>query len=108
VRQGSLNTQLNPLDEIMFRKWVTTNNVPFDPNAPPSDYDMRGFWQGLQQQNPRAFSAVDPYDKRLHYTDYYKNPSHETFSNQSRFGAGAQSADVVNSIMRAIWASQGR
>jgi hypothetical protein len=76
--------------------------VPFDPNAPPSDYDMRGFWQATQQQNPRAMTAVDPYDKRLHYTDYYKNPSHDTFSNESRFGAGALDATTINDFMRAL------
>lgn len=79
------NTALNPLDELQFRQWVGDNKVPFDPNAQNSDYDMRGFWRGMQQQHPKANSAVDPNDNRLHYPDYWKTPSHETFSGESQW-----------------------
>jgi hypothetical protein len=46
---------------------------------------MRGFYQGLQQQNPKAQSAIDPNDSRLHYPDYWKTPVHESFSNESQW-----------------------
>ena len=46
---------------------------------------MRGFYQGLQQQNPRAQSAIDPNDSRMHYPDYWKTPIHQTFSNESQW-----------------------
>jgi hypothetical protein len=78
-------TQLSPLDELAFRGWVKQNGVPFDPNAAQSDYDMRGFYQGLQQQNPRAVSAVNANDGRLHFPDYWKTPLHQTFSGESKF-----------------------
>lgn len=91
VRPGAdnFNTPLAPLDEMAFRSWVAGNNVPFNPDAgAPQDYNMRGFWRGLQQQNPRAVTGVNPNDQQLHFPDYWKTPYHETFSNESQY-AGA-------------------
>jgi hypothetical protein len=83
---ASYNTQLDPGQEQFFRQWVTQNKVPFNPdNISLQDYDMRGFYQGLQQQNPKAQAAVDPNDSRLHYPDYWKTPTHQTFSNESQW-----------------------
>lgn len=83
---ASYNTQLDPGQEQFFRQWVTQNKVPFNPDATgQQDYDMRGFYQGLQQGNPKAVSAIDPNDSKLHYTDYWKTPSHETFSSASQW-----------------------
>lgn len=81
----SYNTQLSPLDEMAFRQWVKQNGIPFDPNAASSDYDMRGFYQGMQNQNPMARSAVNETDGKLHYSDYYKTPSHQSFSRESQW-----------------------
>ncbi len=82
----NLNTQLSPLDEFAYRQWVQSNGVPTNPNATaPQDYDMRGFYQGLQQGNPRAQSAIDPNDGRMHYPDFWKTPLHQTFSNESQW-----------------------
>jgi hypothetical protein len=79
-------TSLNPLDEMAYRQWVADNNVPTDPTASgPQDYDMRGFYRALMQQNPRAQSAIDPNDNKMHYPDFWKTPSHETFSNESQW-----------------------
>ncbi len=78
---------LTPLDgpmEHAFQQWVKTNNVPFDP-SPESDYDMRGFFKGLITGDPRAVSGVNPYDKQLHFTDAWKTPFHESFSNESMY-----------------------
>ncbi len=83
--QHNYNTPLAPLDEMAFRQWVGQNNVPFDPNAQASDYDMRGFYQGLQQQNPRATAAVNQNDNMMHYPDYWKTPMHQSFSNESQW-----------------------
>jgi hypothetical protein len=79
------NTPLPPMQETMFRQWLQSNNVPFDPRAKASDYDMRGFYSGLMAGDPKALSAVDPNDRKLHYPDYWKTPLHETFSNQSQW-----------------------
>lgn len=86
----NFNTNLGN-QEQRFRKWVDDNNVPFDPTATgPQDYDMRGFWKGLQTGDPAAKSAVDPNDQRLHYPDYWKTPYHETFSNESQWADPAK------------------
>lgn len=83
---ASFNTPLDPGTEQFFRQWVAHNKVPFNPDATePQDYDMRGFYQGLMQQNPKAVSAVDPNDGRLHYPDFWKTPLHATFSNESQW-----------------------
>ena len=91
IPAANYNTALPQMDEFQFRNWVAQNNVPFDPNATaPQDYDMRGFYQGLQQGNPRAQSAVNPNDNRMHYPDNWKTPLHQSFSNESQWaGAGA-------------------
>ena len=78
-------TRLATDDELAFRRWVAGNQVPFDPDASIADYDMRGFWKALQTKDPRAVSAVDPNDQRMHYPDYWKTPYHATFSRESQW-----------------------
>lgn len=88
VAPGASNftTRLDPLQEMMFQKWVGQNNVPFDPNAGGAqDYDMRGFYQGLMNGNPKAMTAVNPNDNALHYPDYWKTPYHQSFSGESKW-----------------------
>jgi hypothetical protein len=82
---------------MMFRQWVQQNLVPFNPNAQgPSDYDMRGYYQGLQQGNPQARpSEVNPNDNLLHYPDYYKTPLHQSFSSESQW-AGPNTPSWIN------------
>lgn len=79
------STPLSTDQELAFRRWAQQNKVPFDPDAKIADYDMRGFWKALQAKDPRAVSAVDPNDQRLHYPDYWKTPYHETFSAESQW-----------------------
>lgn len=79
------DTPLSLPQEKQFRSWVSKNNVPFDPNAGITDYDMRGFWKAQQSGDPSAAQAVDPNDNRIHYPDTFKTPYHETFSNQSQW-----------------------
>jgi hypothetical protein len=92
IPAANYNTQLPQMDEFQFRNWLAQNRVPFDPNATaPQDYDMRGYYQGLTQQNPQARpTEVNPNDMRPHYTDYWKTPLHQTFSAGSQWaGRGA-------------------
>ena len=72
-------------EEEKFLDWVKQNEVPFDPADPFPDYDMRGFYQALSKGDERASTAVDPYDKQIHFPDYWKTPYHETFSNESQW-----------------------
>ncbi len=89
VRPGdhTFNTPLSLRDEITFNKWVQDNKVPFDAKAPISDYDMRGFWQGLQNGDPIAQSSVNPNDQQMHYPDYWKTPYHQSFSSDSQWAS---------------------
>ena len=85
VLSREFNTQLPMMDELQFRNWVAQNNVPFDPNAGPSDYDMRGFYQAAQQQQPGVTTAINPIDNMVHYPDRFKTPMHRSFSNESQW-----------------------
>ncbi len=85
AKPDQYSTTLNPQSELQFRAWLAANKVPFDPNAKLTDYDMRGFWQALQSQDPIAVSAVNPYDKKIHYPDHWKTPYHESFSAESQW-----------------------
>jgi hypothetical protein len=82
---GFYNTPLPPHEEVAFRSWVKKNKVPFDPEAPINDYDMRGFWKGLMSGDPNAVTGVNPNDKQLHFGDYYKTPYHKSFSAESKY-----------------------
>lgn len=84
VQQPSYQTTLSPADEAQFQSWVTTNKVPFDPSA-TSDYDMRGFYKGLQTGNPNALTAINQNDGQMHYSDYWKTPYHKSFSAESQY-----------------------
>lgn len=78
-------TQLKPQEEAQFRNWLATNQVPFDPDAPAQDYDMRGFWAGLNAGDPHAQTGMNANDGKLHYTDWWKTPYHHSFSNDSQW-----------------------
>lgn len=82
AKKGNYFTKLSPEQELAFRSWVAKNKVPFNPNAPVTDYDMRGYWMSLLHGgNPGT--AINPYDHKLHFPDTYKTPYDKTFSNQS-------------------------
>lgn len=85
LAQREMNTPLSFVDEMAFRQWLKDKNVPFQPDAGLTDYDMRGFWRGLQQQDPRAVSGINPNDQRMHYSDAWKTPLHRSFSAGSQW-----------------------
>jgi len=96
AQEQSYTTQLDPLNEMAFRQWVTNNNVPFDPNAGVTDYDMRGYWQALNNGNPMApQTSLNLNDGQQHYTDYFKTPLHKSFSSESKF-AGPDAPSWIN------------
>lgn len=92
---GDYDTKLKLADELAFRAWLAENKVPFDPNAGTTDYDMRGFWQGAQQQRPGMEASVNPNDNRMHYPDAFKTPYHQSFSRESQW-AGPEAPRWVN------------
>jgi len=78
-RRGPFATVLTPSEEAEFKKWVVTNNVPFDP-GPQSTYDMRGYWRALRNRDQRA-AAGDP----LNPPSEWMTPFHPDFSTKSIF-----------------------
>ncbi len=111
LRQGAgqdYATKLSPDQEQQFRAWVEEKKVPFNPDASgPSDYDMRGFWQALQNGDDKAKNAVDPNDGKMHYPDYWKTPYHETFSNESQW-ANPKTAPAWNDKDQLVDPSSGK
>lgn len=81
---GNYVTQLPPAQEAKFQAWVKQNKVPWT-DGPQSDYDMRGFYQALQNKDPNALTAVNPNDNKLHYPDTWKTPYHKSFSRESQY-----------------------
>lgn len=82
---SGFNTKLDPLQEMAFQRWVADNKVPFDPTGGVQDYDMRGFYQGLQNGHPKAMTAINPNDNQMHFPDFWKTPYHESFSGESKW-----------------------
>jgi hypothetical protein len=84
---GPYETTLAPAEETNFRQWVKDNKVPFNPAAPPQaeDYDMRGFYRAYMKGDPKAVTGINPVDHKLHFGDYWKKPTHPTFSQESQW-----------------------
>ena len=97
VLPGAQNfiTQLSPDQEKAFGAWVSQNHVPFDPSQSMQDYDMRGFYQALMAKDPRAMTAINPNDQKMHYPDFWKTPYHKSFSAESQW-ANPQTAPHWN------------
>lgn len=71
---GPYQTVLAPQEEQQFQKWVSANQVPFDPTARTVDYDMRGYYRDTGGEW-----------KGGHFPDTYKTPYDTTFSNESKY-----------------------
>lgn len=95
ITPDNFNTTLSTADEMAFRNWLVQNNIPFDPDAMTTDYDMRGFYSGLIGGNPHAQTAINTNDNRLHFPDFWKTPQHHSFSNESRY-AGPDAPQWIN------------
>lgn len=76
AKPGPYNTKLSPQEEVQFRTWLKQYNIPFDPNAPVSDYDMRAYWKNNQSATHQAGQ---------HFPDTYKTPYDTTFSRESMY-----------------------
>lgn len=83
--KDSYQTQLSPDEEKAFQGWAKKNRAPIT-----DDYDMRGFWKGLQSGDERATTAVSKSDGQLHFPDTWKTPAHATFSNESIYAKGGE------------------
>jgi hypothetical protein len=71
-------TKLSPAEEKRFQAWAKQNRAPVT-----DDYDMRGFWKALEAKDPRAVTAINQTDGKLHFPDTWKTPLHKSFSGES-------------------------
>ena len=87
AKPGPYFTKLPKKQEKEFQQWVKDNNVPFE-DGEQADYDMRGFFKALKEKDPRATTAVNPNDNRMHFPDVWKTPYHHSFSAESQYSTG--------------------
>lgn len=76
--EKSYDTKLTPAEEDAFQQW----KLKFAPNDSGADYDLRGAFK----------SGLTPDPKTGHWPDTYKKPNHPTFSNESQYATGEDSA----------------
>jgi hypothetical protein len=76
AKAGPYQTRLPASQEEAFRQWVKSKGVPFDPNAPVVDYDMRGYF---------AATGGRGWKQGSHFPDTFKTPMDTTFSNESKY-----------------------
>jgi hypothetical protein len=78
-------TALSPQEEQAFQAWYQQNQKALPPwqDTPDSDYDMRGFYKAALAGDPRAKTVISPYDNKIHTSDAWKTPFHQTFSRES-------------------------
>jgi hypothetical protein len=84
AKPGPHTTQLG-IEEPYFRRWLSENQIPFDPNEAKPDYDMRGYYRAAMAGDPRTATEINANDHQRHFPDVWKTPSHETFSAQSQY-----------------------
>jgi hypothetical protein len=96
-KDWKISTFKTDKEETEFQKWVADQAKKeaesktqgmfsnYDPHDPFPDYDMRGFYKDLKAGKSRAKSAVNPQDGKVHGSDYYKTPYHESFSKESQW-----------------------
>lgn len=88
----SYNTELSPEEELSFKMWFAQmkkeGKIYSDDIG--QDYDFRGFFKELLS------SGKDLYDSSAdtHFTDKYKKPNHETFSNESIYATGSNAVNA--------------
>ena len=64
AKPGPYYTTLSPEEEQGFQQWLKQNKVPFDLNEQYPDYDMRGFYKGLQTGDSHAQTGIDDIRQR--------------------------------------------
>ena len=86
-------------EEEDFLKWVDKRKIPFDPNDPFPDYDLRGFYKAMLSGDEKATSGINPKDNKMHFSDYWKTPYHESFSNESQWATKDAPAWINNKLV---------
>lgn len=86
---GDYYTKLNNRDERRFGSWYNKyaegQGLSVNPDDPRHGYDYRGLWKDSSVKERQAFlNALQD----NHMPDTYKQPWHETFSDQSKYAKG--------------------
>lgn len=83
IDKRNFKTVLNKKNEAKFQNWYknvsSILNIDSDPDNPFHAYDYRGYW--LENRN----KDIDYTQPDFHFTDKYKQPTHETFSIESQY-----------------------
>lgn len=91
-------TSLNPYEEQYFQTWKKIHNVPFADTG-LDDYDMRGYFKEQVLSN-KNLTNVNPIDNQIHYPDTYKQPTHQSFSRESKYWEpGMNEREWINNIL---------
>lgn len=76
-------TKLTADEEKQFQDWYSKvskyKNLNPNPDADGQDYDYRGYWKNEDR------NGILSSNSNVHFTDKYKQPSHPTFSNESKY-----------------------
>lgn len=80
VRDGQRIPMARPDERIAFERWAKANNVK-DPYHPDQHYDYVGAFRAGQGRQKGSEG---------HFTDQFKLPGHETFSNESDYARGPE------------------
>lgn len=86
INPDEYNTKLSTEEEKQFEKWFVDakRNGTVHPMDNGTDYDFRGYWKNEVQNNTSDAKG----SANNHFTDKYKKPNHETFSNESMYATG--------------------
>lgn len=86
INPTDYTTPLNNIEQVQFNKWANDMKAKgiINPNDNFNDYDMQGYWKNEVLNNTNLANG----NAQTHFTDKYKKPNHETFSNESIYAKG--------------------
>lgn len=80
-------TKLSPLEETLFKTWVTANGLGEDVKNPENHYDYRGFYK-------KSNGAMHSPATQDHFPDTFKQHGHRTFSIESMYSKGPHDGGI--------------
>ena len=86
INPADYTTRLTPEEQKQFNVWANDMRAKgaINPNDKFQDYDMQGYWKNEVLNNTDLANG----NAEAHFTDKYKMPNHETFSNESIYATG--------------------
>ena len=86
INPADYTTRLTPDEQKQFNTWANDMKIKglINPNDNFQDYDMQGYWKNEVLNSTDLANG----NAEAHFTDKYKMPNHETFSNESIYATG--------------------